>query len=259
MKILTKKKILIFFLIISLFFVVNLFFKEEVKNIFYSASENAQIFLWEKGSEKYFSQKDQELLNRELIEENQNLLSSLSELERLKEENNFLRDSLGLKDYEDINLIFGKVITKDFLSDSILINIGSDDGVKKGFPVTISKNILLGKVTEVYPSYSRVMLLSFKDNLTDVSVDNIVSLARGKGNEEIILEMFPREEDLKEGSLIKTSSIGGNYPADLLIGKVKNIRKIDNESFQESDIETLFDLNLIDRIFVLKVTPIFND
>jgi rod shape-determining protein MreC len=259
MNILTKKRFLILFLILSLFFIVNVFFKDQFKNIFYSFSENIQIFLWEKGTDKYFSQKDQEKLNKDLVIENQKLLSSLVLLEEIKSENNFLRESLSLGEYEGISSIYGKIITKDFLSDSILINIGASDGAKKGFPVVISENLLLGKIIEVYPSYSRVMLLSSKDNLIDVIVDDKVSLVRGKGDGEIILEMFPREIELKEDILITTSSIGGTYPSGLLIGKVKNSKKIDNESFQGASIDVPFDLNLLTRVFVLKFNPIFND
>lgn len=255
----SKKKILIFLFVLLFFYLINSFLKEEVKSFFYSLSDNLQISLLNNNRENYFSSKDQEELNKDLIEENQKLLSNLGELEELKEENQFLKDSLGLKDYENIDLIYGRIISKDFLSDSLLINLGSKDGIKKGFPVVVSNNILLGEIFEVYSSYSRVLLLSSKDNLTDVKVNNIVSLVKGYGNSKINLEMFPRDKELKDGDLILTSPIGGNYPGGLLIGKVSNVRNLDNESFQESDIEILFDPKLIDRIFVLKTLKIFND
>jgi rod shape-determining protein MreC len=243
MKIFTKRKILVFFLLLVIFFILNFF---NVKEFFYSFSEDIQTKLWKVNS------------NCELIE-NQKIISLIAENEELKGENTFLRESLGLKNYPEISLISGRIISKDYISDSILINTGSKDGVKVGFPVAINNNILIGRVSEVYDNYSRVKLLSSKDNLTDVSINGVVALAKGKGSELISLEMFPHDKDLKEGDLILTSSLGGNYPAGLVIGKVKNPKKIDSEPFQFSEIEKPYNIFSIDRLNVLKVTIIFND
>jgi len=225
------------------FFILNIF---NTKEFFYSLSENIQLNLWKVNN------------NCELVED-QRLISLMAENEELQRENHFLKDSLGLKDYPDIGLIYGRIISKDYLSDNILINTGSIDGVKVGFPVVINNNILIGRVSEVYNNYSRVKLLSLKDNLTDVSINGVVALAKGKGSETIVLEMFPRDKELKEGEFILTSSLGGNYPAGLVIGKVKNPKKIDNEPFQISEIEKAYNLFSIDRVNILKVTQIFND
>ena len=257
MNIFTNGKVVLIFLIIILLIIFNSFF--DLKNFFYSLGENTNIILWQKSAERYLSQKNQEEENKELIKENQRLTSLLSQLEEVKNENEFLRDSLGLKDYDNTGLIIGRILTKDYLSDSILINVGSKEGVKEGFPVVVSNNILLGKITDVYSNYSRVLLLTSKDNLTDVNVNNMVSLARGLGGNEINLEMFPRENGLEEDDLVVTSLLGGNYPAGLLIGKVKNVQNIDSEPFQKSDISLAYDIYLEDRVFVLKVTNIIND
>jgi len=257
MNIFTNGKIVLIFLILILLIIFNSFF--DFKNFFYSLGENTNITLWQKSAEKYLSQKNQEEENKELIKENQRLTALLSQLEEVKSENEFLKDSLGLKDYDNNGLIIGRIVTKDYLADSILINVGSKEGVKEGFPVVISNNILLGKITDVYSNYSRVLLLTSKDNLTDVNVNNTVALARGLGGNKIGLEMFPRENELNEDYLITTSPLGGNYPAGLLIGKVENIQNIDSEPFQKSDISLAYDIYLEDRVFVLKVTNIIND
>ncbi|MFA5228512.1 MAG: rod shape-determining protein MreC [Candidatus Paceibacterota bacterium] len=196
--------------------------------------------------------------NCELVED-QKLISVIAENEELKRENEFLRGSLGLKDYDEVDLISGRIISKDYLTDSVLINTGSNNGVRVGFPVVINDNILIGIVSEVYNNYSRVKLLSLKDNLTDVSINGVIALAKGAGSELISLEMFPRDKELKEGEIILTSPLGGKYPAGLVVGKVKNPKKIDNEPFQISEIEKLYSVFSIDRVNILKVTQIFND
>ncbi|KUK49511.1 MAG: rod shape-determining protein MreC [Parcubacteria bacterium 33_209] len=243
MKIFTKRKILVFFLLLAVFFILNLF---NTKEFFYSLGEDIQLNLWKVNN------------NCELVED-QRLISLMAENEELKRETEFLKGSLGLNNYPEVSLIYGRIISKDYLSDSVLISSGLSDGVKIGFPVVITDNILIGRVSEVYNNYSRVKLLSLKDNLTDVSINGVVALAKGKGSETISLEMFPRDKELKDGDIILTSPLGGNYPAGLVVGKVRNPKKIDNEPFQISEIEKPYNLFSIDRVNILKVTQIFND
>ncbi|MFZ2390510.1 MAG: rod shape-determining protein MreC [Minisyncoccales bacterium] len=261
MKIFTKKRITIFVILLFCFLIVNSFLKDGLKNFVYSKSESLMASLWNKGSEQAFSNKNQEELNKKLIEENQKLLSDLADLQNIKEENEFLRNSLDLGLEKDFDLMLGRVISKDLLSDSLLVNIGSNDGVKKGFPVIVSGKVLLGKVVDVYPSYSRIMLITQKNNLIDVEIPDseIFALSKGEGNLNLALDMVAREKELKEGSLVVTSAMGGNYPAGLLMGKVKNIKKIDNETYQMADIEKVFDLSVINNVFIIKIAEIYND
>jgi rod shape-determining protein MreC len=261
MKIFTKKRITVLVLLVFCFLIINFFFKDSLKNFIYVNSESLMASLWNKGSEQSFSNQNQEELNKKLIVENQQLLSQLADFQKTKEENDFLRSSLDLGIEKDFNLMLGRIISKDILSDSLLINIGSNAGVKKGFPVIISGKVLLGKVVDVYPSYSRVMLITQKNNLIDIEIPDstIFALSKGMGSLNLSLDMVARDKELKDGSLVVTSAMGGNYPAGLLIGKVKNIRKVDNEAYQTADIEKVFNLNEINNVFVIKIAEIYND
>lgn len=261
MKIFTKKRITVLVLLVFCFLIINSFFKDGLKNFVYTKSESMMASLWNKGIEQSFSSKNQEESNKKLIEENQKLLSDLADFQRIKEENDFLRNSLDLGIEKDFDLMMGRIISKDILSDSLLINIGSNSGVKKGFPVIISGKVLLGKVVDVYPSYSRVVLITQKNNLIDVEIPDskIFALSKGLGSLNLSLDMVARDKELKEGNLVVTSAMGGNYPAGLLMGKVKNLKKIDNEAYQTADIEKVFDLNTINNVFVIKIAEIYND
>ena len=151
----------------------------------------------------------------------------------------------------------GKDISKDF----ILLNTGSRDGVKQGFPVVLSNKILLGKIVDVYPDYSRVMLITDKKSKIDVEIPDSkgFALAKGEGGLKISMDMFPKDKELNEGSLVLTSALGGNYPEGMVVGKIKNIKNFDNEAFKKSDIEAVFDLNAINNVFIIKNAEIYND
>lgn len=259
--VITKKRITIIVCLVVCFFVINAFFGSNLKNFVYSKSEQLQASLWVRGSEDSFARQNQEELNKKLIEENQKLLSDLAGLQGVREENQTLREALGLNLQKEFDLVLGRAISKDVLSDTILINVGINDGIKKGFPVILSGKALLGRVIDVYPNYSRVILITEKNNKIDVEIPDSGSFALsvGEGGLKAGLDMFPKDKELKEGSLIITSAMGGNYPSGLLVGKVKNVKKLDNEVYQKAEIEKVFDLNTVNSVFVVKVAEIYND
>ncbi len=77
-----------------------------------------QAFLWKNGGEVFSNMKDLAEAYRKLTEENQKLLSQLADLESTKQDNNFLREALGLELNKDFELIYGEVIGKDISKDS---------------------------------------------------------------------------------------------------------------------------------------------
>jgi rod shape-determining protein MreC len=256
----TKKRLIILFVLLACFYFLS-FFNNGIKNFFYSQSEKLQASLWQKGSEESFSLKNQEQLNKKLIEENQKLLSQLGDLETIQGENEFLREALGLELNKNFELILGRVMGKDIAKDYILLNIGERDGVKQGFPVVLSNKILLGKIVDVYPDYSRVMLITDKKSKIDVEIPDSKGFALVKGDSgfKMSLDMFPKDKELNEESLILTSALGGNYPEGMVVGKVKNVKNFDNEAFKKSEIELVFDFNQINNVFVIKNAEIYND
>jgi len=97
---------------------------------------------------------------KELTQENQKLLSQLANLEEIKEENRFLRQALDLGMDKEFDLILAQATAKNVFTfqgivfeDSILINKGKNDGVRKDFPVILADKILIGKVADVYDSF----------------------------------------------------------------------------------------------------------
>jgi len=259
---LTKKRLLGLLIVVIVLSIFNLF-PSGIKSFFYDKSMGLQSALWQIGR---IQKTDEQVLK--LTEENQKLLSQLSELENLKKENQFLRESLNLGMEKEFGLILGSVTAKNTFTikgivfeDSILINKGKNDGIRKDFPVILNNKILIGKVAEVYDSFSRVVLTTNKENMIDIQIQDAESfaLSKGEGNFKMSLDLFPKDKELKEDSLVYTSALGGIYPSGLVIGKIKNIQKIDNEPYTKADIIPSFDLSQLDKVFIVKTTQIIND
>jgi rod shape-determining protein MreC len=254
-----KKFFIVIFSAICVFGLLNLWGANSIKNFFYNQSSGIQAYLWQKGSA--ISAGNQTQINKNLLTQNQALLSNLADLEVLKKENEVLRQALSLGLNQNYELIMGRVTAKDNVrifgvayGDSILINKGNADGVKKGFPVVLGSKILLGKVVDVYDNYSRVILLSSKDSVIDVSVANtdVFALSKGLGNQKITLDMFPKDKDLQPGWPVVTSALGSAYPAGLLVGTIGQISNIDSETFKKSEINPAYNLNTLDYVFIIK-------
>ncbi|MDD5696855.1 MAG: rod shape-determining protein MreC [Candidatus Pacebacteria bacterium] len=258
----TKKRLLALFILLIVFSVLALF-SSQVKSFFYNKSLNLQMMLWHSGQAQKI---DEEV--KKLTEENQNLLSRLADLEEARKENEFLRRALDLGLEKEFDMILAQATAKNVFTlkgitfeDSILINKGKNDGIRKDFPVILADKILVGKVAEVYDSFSRVVLISNKDSMIDIEVQDtgLFALAKGEGNLKISLDLFPKDQELNDGALAYTSALGGIYPSGLVLGQVRNIKKIDNEAFIKADIEPAFILAQLDRVFVIKTAEIVND
>lgn len=156
----------------------------------------------------------------------------------------------------------GSVIGRDvspFLR-SIWIGVGSDDGVARGMPVVTNQG-LVGRVMEVFPTVSRVQLITDPQSAVNVRLQDSradgVLVAELSG--ELHIEMISQEETISPEELVLTSGLGGNYPPDIPVGQVLSIRKRDYELFQEATIRAsvdFFDLEIVLVITSFRPLPI---
>jgi len=252
-----RKKIIFFVLIVVALLICNIF-RNSIRNFIYAKSESLQTSLWEAGRTAAIQRKNLTEENGRLSAQNQALISQLADLESTKKENESLRQALGLGLDKSYSLIKGEAIAKDADKDAIIINVGTKDGVVKGFPVVLSDKILIGKVTDVYDNFSRVSLISSKDSLIDVEIpdSSVSALSRGQGRLSLSLDMIPKGAQVNSGSLILTSAMGGNYPSGFVIGQVKSVKNSDSEAFQRAEVQLPFDLSAISDVFVVKSAQI---
>ena len=125
-------------------------------------------------------------------------------LEYLTNENKNLRKVL---DAENIkinksNIVLAKVLVdrnSPFLK-TIIVNKGTQSGIKKGMPVT-QNNYLVGRIVETNYLSSRVLLLNDLNSRIPVTLDenNSQAILTGSGTRNPKLEYLPDEYEFKEG------------------------------------------------------------
>ena len=111
--------------------------------------------------------------------------------------------------------------------NTITINKGSDDGINLDMAV-ITGDGLIGKVNKVSKKTSEIKLLTTNDQNSKISVmirnefDTIYGIMQGYNNENNYLEVIGvnKQIEIKEGSLVYTSGMGGVFPSGILIGEV---------------------------------------
>lgn len=254
------QSLLVFILILGLFFFLNrTLAAQKIKHFFYIISEPFQTNLWRAGErvsdffEIALEMNDLKKKNKELELEILKLLSENVKVQELEKENEDLREALGLELEKEFQLKIAKTLGKDISQDFILINKGSKDGLIEGLPVINPQKILIGKISTVYPRFSKVMLVSNKESLVDVEVyeRDVEGVAKGKGNLQISLELLPKEKEIKENDLIVTTSLSGAYPKGLLVGQIKEVKKQDIEPFQAAEIKPAFEINQIENLLII--------
>jgi len=253
-----RNKIIIGFILVLIIFSLN-FFNKEVKNFFYLISSPIQKIFWNAGQNilGFFGfigkGKMLEEKNKELETKYFGLLAENTQLKELRKENDVLREALNSEIQKEFNLKTAEVISRDQSRDFILINKGLKDGIKEDMPVITQKKALLGKITEVYDNFSRVMLISSTSSSFDakVSDSDILGLVKGRGGLNLEFSLVPKDKELKEGNIVVTSTLGGIFPKGLLIGEIQKIEKSDTSPFQSSSLRPFFDFNDLEIVFII--------
>ncbi len=248
-----RKYILIFGILIIL-----IIWQSPVRSFFYSFSRPASQWLWQRSenASSFFTGWLQanrlQFENQQIKTENLLLLSKLTELHRLEEENQKLREALGVGMAESYELLEARIFAqKD--EDVYLINKGKQDGISKGMPVITFENVLVGRVANTYQNTSSVQLISHQELKFSVKIqgEEIKGLAQGGGKKKLSVGLIPKEQPLQKGQIFITDAPKGGFPPGLLVGEVENIKRTDLDAFQEAEILPFFTLTDYSSLLVI--------
>jgi rod shape-determining protein MreC len=163
---------------------------------------------------------------------------------------------LDLKRQVALPVIGARVIAYDpsLWSRSAIIDQGKAQGVKEGMPVLAPQGIV-GRIVEVYPEYSKVMLIVDRKSGADAMVQRtrVRGVLKGKGGNRCSLEFVPKNADVQVGDLVLASGLVGLYPKGLVFGKVTVANKKNPGVFQEIEVTPNVDLSALEEVLVVKV------
>jgi rod shape-determining protein MreC len=134
----------------------------------------------------------------------------------------------------------------------VLINRGSDDGLRRGMPV-VTQQGLVGRIEAVTAGAARVQLITDPASTVNVSLEPSQSPAvlSGQITGDLLLDMIPQETNVQTGDLVLTSGLGGGYPPNILIGQVSGVRSRAQDLFQRATIQSVVDFSQLDIVLVI--------
>lgn len=134
----------------------------------------------------------------------------------------------------------------------VIINIGSNDGIRRGMPVVTDKG-LVGRVDAVIAEAARVQLITDLESAVNISLQDAKTetIMSGSITGDLMLEMVPQGANLQVGDIVLTSGLGGDYPANILVGQVITVRKLEAELFQKATIQPNVDFSRLQYVLVI--------
>jgi rod shape-determining protein MreC len=220
-------------------------------NVFYDIKTSVQEFI---------SAPFRRMLLRE--EENRRLRTELSKL--LKEqqawqeafrENQRFRALLALKEQEQRYVTAARVIARgtDQWSNTLILDKGLTDGIKKDM-VAITDKGLVGKISDVSPSYAYLLLLtdinfSAAARLQESRTEGVLS---GTGFRTCQLKYIPYEEELKQSAVIVTSGLDTLFPEGIPLGYISKVSKRERGIFQYIEVIPFVDNTKIEVVAIIR-------
>lgn len=134
----------------------------------------------------------------------------------------------------------------------ILINRGSDDGLRRGMPV-VSAEGLVGRVTAVTASAARVQLITDPAMRVNVKVQpsGAEGLVLGSATGEISLDQVSLEASIQPGDVVVTSGLGGLFPPNIVVGQITGVRRLEFELFQRASVQPVVNFARLEIVLVI--------
>ena len=164
--------------------------------------------------------------NQRLRDENERLTNDLT---RARE------DAVQAQQAQDLDQVRQQFPNDTFLSASVVsrdasdlrslvaIDRGSSDGVKEGMIVVTEGHSLVGTVSKVYSDYAWIMLITDPKSAVSAMVQESRAQGVVAGNYDgaLNMEFVGQGAAVQKGDFVITSGVGGGYPPDIVIGRVR--------------------------------------
>ncbi|MFH1129603.1 MAG: rod shape-determining protein MreC [Patescibacteria group bacterium] len=198
-------------------------------------------------------------LNKENIEfkqKNLTLESEIVQFKEIKKENDFLREALKIDKKEYSIEEVASIVSKDIqgIQDWILINRGSNNGIKEGMMAISPEKALVGRITEVLEGFSKIMLISHKDSTVSAMLESsrIEGLVKRSDKGGLFMDFIPNTEKIEINEKIITSGMDNLYPRGIIVGTIESIDPSDNQIFQKIIISPAINFSKLENVIIIK-------
>lgn len=173
-------------------------------------------------------------------------------------ENSTLRKMLALSEQTDYTMIAADVVGKTTaeLRNFATINRGTAQGIHIGMPCVTDAG-LVGVIVGTSDNYSVIRLLENRDTRIAARVhrSSVDGVIHWQGDAYLSLKDVPKNADVKVGDLVVSSRFSTRFPANIVIGKVAEVKDVENSLFQRILVRPTADAATLSQVFVVNWQP----
>ena len=201
----------------------------------------------------YFALQNTSKENEQLRHENDALKLQIAQLQGKATEADRLAALLNFRQsHADVPMIAARVIgvSAGTASQTIQLDRGERDGIRKNMGV-ITPDGAVGKVVEVYPNATQVLLLTDKESGAGAMVaeSRIQSPVGGQGEPLLVMKYVPNDDAVNLGEHVITSGMDRIFPRDIPVGIVAEIKA--GNPFKQIRIKPAANLERLEEVLVL--------
>ncbi len=210
-------------------------------------------------SKTYIGGRD--VLEQQLVQLTEASLKQSAEISELRvklDEASQVRALLGESGLARAQSVVARVLSVDLdrYSQRIAIDRGANDGIATNSTL-VDQFGLLGQVTEVGSKTSVAMLLTDVNHRIPAEVvrSGLRIYVIGLGNGRLAVDRMALTSDIKAGDQLRSSGMGGVFPAGLAIGEVLLVTHAPGDSFAQAQVQPTAKMALNRVVLVLSPRP----
>ncbi len=191
---------------------------------------------------------------KRLSKENSVLKTRLAGLEQTINENARLERLLEVKRNLIYSSVAANIIGRDpsYWNSSIIIDKGSAEGVRQGFPVVNAWGVV-GKIVEVGPHKSKVILLTDPEFSVAATIERSRESGLVSGTLQGLCRMryLSVDADVRLGDKVITSKLSSAFPENMMVGEIIKINQTVNQSSLECLIRPTVPISQLEEVLVI--------
>ncbi|HEY8269422.1 MAG TPA: rod shape-determining protein MreC [Pseudobdellovibrionaceae bacterium] len=192
--------------------------------------------------------------NLELTSKNNELLTRMSEVVEMKNENDRLRALLDFRQSTKLELLSAQVIALDLFADhqTVTINKGTKHGLKAGQAVITVQGVL-GYIYRPEALTSNVMLITDRYSVVDGVVQRTRAhgIVEGKNPGTCQLKYVEKTEDVKKGDLVVTGGLDNIFPKGFPVAIVESVERKNFSVSLKVDLKPVVDPYKVEEVFIV--------
>ncbi len=187
-----------------------------------------------------------------------------NDIEKLREENNQLKEALLLNNRLKEMVAFKQEAAQTVGAASVIgivssgwiktitINKGVSDGIRRDMVIATPLGIV-GRIIDAQPATSNALLLTDPRCAIDVIVQRtrIKGIAEGNGADRLVLKYVRHEDDIQVGDILISSGLGGIFPKGMAVGEVVHVEKGEDNFFMDVELKPSADLKRLEDVLII--------